>query len=413
MKAIDPDLIIPPPIPFADQTIGEMDEAAKIFDVPASHLIKDILEGDNAPKVNPADAYNRFYIPIGKLVINFNKLDEVAYKSAVADTISKLKAALSDLEKAVVTEDQKNLTKTGKPGGTVYLRAIKKMLHWLEDPVGRKPPCTIFAKGNDKLPFWTFSTLPGVTCPGAGDCLVDPNDKTKRGWCYSFRGWHKFTPYMRQLQNTLLIRLRDKSWIEEDAKKKFKKGDVVRLYVDGDMDSKETISYWMHFCDRYPDNSFYGYSKSWGLFEQWHKDHNGNWPSNYLLNLSSGTKLERILSKEKFQAGVKRMLDLKNPKTGHRLVRGTFRALKVQSESPGRSIPLPMYGPYLPSKMAPAWNSHRQEVLNAAKTAGIRGDFSAKGVFVCPGYCGDCLPNGKHACGDRRFTDMAVIIGIH
>jgi homoaconitase/3-isopropylmalate dehydratase large subunit len=61
----------------------------------------------------------------------------------------------------------------------------------------------------------------------------------------------------------------------------------------------------------------------------------------------------------------------------------------------------------------PAWNTHYKEVMEAAKTAGIKGDFSSKGIFICPGYCGDCLPNGKHACGDKRFEDMAIVIGIH
>ena len=42
-------------------------------------------------------------------------------------------------------------------------------------------PCAIFKlDGNSKLPFAAFSSLPGVTCPGAGDCLK---------WCYSFRSW--------------------------------------------------------------------------------------------------------------------------------------------------------------------------------------------------------------------------------
>lgn len=398
------DLIVPPPIPFSDVTRGELEEAAKIFGTTTSSLIENTLRGANSEKVNPANVYDRYYIPTGKIIVKMNTLSEVAYKSAVADTITKLYKALLDLETAVMTEDWQTLTKTGRPGGTAYINAIKKMRTWLQDPIKNKPPYQIFAKGNIKLPFWAFSTLPGETCPGAGDCLVNPEDKTKRGWCYSFSQWRHVTPFFRQLQNTLLIRLRDKSWIEAEAKKKFKPGNVVRLYVDGDMDSLDTITYWMHFCERFPQNQFYGYSKSWMYFTRWHKDHNGAWPSNYLMNLSSGTSLERVLSKEAFQKKVKEMLSLKNPKTGHRIARGTFRALQVKSKSPGRS---------LTGKVTPEWNAHREDVLEAAKAAGIRGDFSAKGVFVCPGYCGDCLPNGKHACGDKRFTDMAIVIGIH
>jgi hypothetical protein len=49
--------------------------------------------------------------------------------------------------------------------------------------------------GNIKLPFAAFSTLPQVTCGGAGDCLK---------WCYSFKSWRYPAPYFRQLVNTLL-----------------------------------------------------------------------------------------------------------------------------------------------------------------------------------------------------------------
>lgn len=398
------DLIVPPPIPFSDVTVGELEEASKFLGATTDALVENTLHGSPEERKNPANVYDRYYTPTGKIIVSFQKLNDAAYTAALSDTLVQLNKAFDDLEQAVLTEDFKTITKTGKPGGSAYLNAIRKMRQWLKDPIGQKPPYTIFAKGNVKLPFWAFSALPGVTCPGAGDCLVNPEDKNKRGWCYSFSQWRHVTPFFRQLQNTLLIRMRDKSWIEAEARAKFKPGQVVRLYVDGDMDSKETIGYWMHFCDRYPDNAFYGYSKSWGLFEQWHKDNGGNWPSNYLMNLSSGTKLERVLPKDKFQAVVKRMLALKNPKTGHRIARGTFRALKVDSKSPGRSRT---------GKVSPEWNAHQKEVLDAAKAAGIKGDFSAKGVFVCPGYCGDCLPGGKHACGDKRFTDMAIVIGIH
>jgi len=49
------DLIVPPPIPFADQTFGELAEAAKIYGVPAGELIDDVLEGANTEQVNPAN----------------------------------------------------------------------------------------------------------------------------------------------------------------------------------------------------------------------------------------------------------------------------------------------------------------------------------------------------------------------
>ena len=56
----------------------------------------------------------------------------------------------------------------------------------------------VFTEGNSKLPFYSWSTLPQWTCPGAGDCLR---------FCYSFRAWRYPAAFCRQLQNTLLLRI--------------------------------------------------------------------------------------------------------------------------------------------------------------------------------------------------------------
>jgi len=430
----DQDLIIPPPIPFADETIGELEEASEIFGTTTQELIDSVKDGTNQERVNPANAYEDYFVPTGEIFVKIHTLEGAAYHAALASNIKELLASLTKLEDAVMDQDYKKITKKGNPGGTAYLKAIRKMRVWLADPVNNKPPYTIFAKGNKKLPFWAFSTLPGVTCPGAGACLENPEDPSKRGWCYSFSAWRNVTPYFRQLQNTILIRLKDHSWIEADAKSKFKKGQVVRLYVDGDFDSLETLTYWMHFCERFPENNFYGYSKSWMFFKQWHIKHGGMWPENYLLNLSSGTvfenpkeplhpKAKKGLGSERFLEIVREMFALKNPKTGKPVVRGTFRALEVETKFPkkkeferGKRRYSGVKGGLLKYRKGGSmekWDSHRQEAMDAAKAANIKGDFGASGVFVCPGYCGECLVNGRHACGDRAFTNVAIVIGIH
>jgi len=430
----DQDLIIPPPIPFADETIGELEEASEIFGTTTQELIDSVKDGANQERVNPANAYEDYFVPTGEIFVKIHTLEGAAYHAALASNIKELLASLTKLEDAVMDQDYKKITKKGNPGGTAYLKAIRKMRVWLADPVNNKPPYTIFAKGNKKLPFWAFSTLPGVTCPGAGACLENPEDPSKRGWCYSFSAWRNVTPYFRQLQNTILIRLKDHSWIEADAKSKFKKGQVVRLYVDGDFDSLETLTYWMHFCERFPENNFYGYSKSWMFFKQWHIKHGGMWPENYLLNLSSGTvfenpkeplhpKAKKGLGSKRFLEIVREMFALKNPKTGKPVVRGTFRALEVETKFPkkkeferGKRRYSGVKGGLLKYRKGGSmekWDSHRQEAMDAAKAANIKGDFGASGVFVCPGYCGECLVNGRHACGDRAFTNVAIVIGIH
>lgn len=402
------DTIIPRPIPFADTTEGELELASELSGVSVARI-----EEEDDIRVNPVGVAKRFLEPMGRVVISLRNLDEVAAKAAVAGTLAELRSLLKGLESAVLTEDGSILTKSGKPGGTVFLRAITAFRTWLEDPVNRPPPFTIWAKGNSKLPFWCFSALPGITCPGAGDCLTDPKDKNKRGWCYSFAAWRNVFPYFRQLQNTLLLRLPDKSPIEREARRRLKPGQVVRLYVDGDFDSRETLDYWMHFCGRFPENKFYGYSKSWGFFKTWHRDNGGRWPENYQLNLSSGTMLERVLPPEKFKETVREMMALKNPETGLPVVRGTFRALAVDS-----SYPPPRKRELERKKRSKGgtldkWNAHRNDLLAKARELGISGDSKGAGVFVCPGLCATCLPGGRHACGDRKFQDITIVIGIH
>jgi len=417
---IDRDLIIPRQIPFADTTESEAEGTSAIFDIPYDEVRENILSGDNDIKTNPTDTYRKYLIPMGNIFVKLNTLDDVAYKAAVASNIAKLNVALDELREAVVREDSIRKSKaTGKPLGSSYFKNIEKLKNWLKDPVNLKPPYPIWAKGNKKLPFWAFSTLPAATCPFAGECLVDPVKKEddgtpKRGWCYSFKSWQYITPFCRQLQNTILIRIKDKSWIEKEAKQKFKTGEVVRLYVDGDMDSVETIAYWFHFCARFPANRFYGYSKSWPYFKKWAEQNNSEFPENYLLNLSSGTIMESTFSKEKFQALVKSMFDLKHPKTGDNLVRGSFRALdKIKSEYPKHTKNELKNGDRIAAETLGKWNEHKKEVLAMATSLRINGDYGERGTFVCTGYCGQCMPNGQHACGSRKMQGVSVVIGIH
>lgn len=219
------------------------------------------------------------------------------------------------------------------------------------------PEFTVFAKGNGKLPFYAFSTLPAETCPGAGDCL---------NWCYSFKAWRYPAAFFRQMQNTVLVRMQSellvKAWMQ------LPKGKTVRLYVDGDIDSLATLEFWMDNCEKRADLSVYGYSKSWMVFLQ----HKGDWPANYILNLSQGSR---------YGDGIKRLMQ-QLP-----IVRGEFIALPISKEA--------------------AKAGHKSPEYNRA----VRSAANEK-VFVCPGKCGDCA-NGKHACGNSRFNGVKIAIGIH
>ena len=249
------------------------------------------------------------------------------------------------------------VAKLGQDRGGDWQRYANKFLEFLEDG---KPRFTVFMEGNSKLPFYAFSALPIITCPGFGECAA---------WCYSFKAWRYPAAFFRQLQNTVLI-LQGQDILKSEFDK-LPKGIVLRLYVDGDIDSTRTLAFWMELLRARPDVKAYGYSKSWPLFLAYAKAN--NFPANYKLNLSGGSRYNG----EYLQA--MQRLDC---------VRGEFVAFKV------------------PTKQKENATRYRREVAHAAKDAG-----HGK-VFVCPGKCGECA-RGKHACGSDKFDGVTVAIGIH
>ena len=231
----------------------------------------------------------------------------------------------------------------------------------------RLPYSVFMLKGNTKLPFAAFSTLPIVTCPGIGEC---------RSWCYSLTAWRYADPYLRQLQNTLLIKHR-KDLITK-AVKNLPHEITVRLYVDGDIDSIQTLNYWMNICKSRSDLSVYGYSKSWELFLKYSETK--EFPSNYVLNLSGGSRYD---SDHKTIEAMKKLS----------CVRGLFVAVntktKIKSSTERYSSP-----------------EYHKEVRETARKE------HGKKVISCPGFCGSC-GKGKHFCGNSDLKDVVIAIGVH
>ena len=227
---------------------------------------------------------------------------------------------------------------------------------WLDDP-SQAPSCTIFQKGNAKLPFFAFSALPLVTCPGLGPCAI---------YCYSLKAWRFPNAFFRQCYNTILIRERSIHLL--DAWLKLPAGTTVRLYVDGDFDSMKTLRHWFNLLDIRPDIRAYGYSKSFALFTAY----KGRWPANYKLNLSSG-------SRHKVSDTLRNLP----------ITRGEFVAVPVPKGLAGKYTD-PVY---------------KSAVRESAKSIGLKG-------FVCPGKCGTCTVKG-HACGMESFNNVPILIGIH
>ena len=257
-----------------------------------------------------------------------------------------------------------------KPGGD-WETKTKIFQAWVRNPQGELPYQIFMLVGNIKLPFVTFSTLPIATCPGAGECMQ---------WCYSFNSWRNCHPFFRQIMNTILLVNRDKRI--KQAWNNIPKDVDVRLYVDGDFDSRATVRYWFDLCEKRPDLKVYGYSKSWAEIAGLRR-----FPSNYVLNLSSGSIHEsntRLMQ---------RMESLP-------ICRDWFKAvhLELPKEEQKRLKALKQ-GKYTDPV-------YKQAVREAAAKLGI------DKFFICPGQCGSCTKK-QHACGSHRFDDIPVLILIH
>jgi len=253
-----------------------------------------------------------------------------------------------------------------------WTKNFSKLLQAVETSV---PAFTVFANGNSKLPFTAFSSAPLVDCGGAGAC---------KSFCYSLTSWRYPAAFCRQLQNSLLLRTeagRQAIAAKFDAIPAKKR--VLRLYVDGDFASVEILRFWMNLIRMRPSLSVYGYSKSWSEFIS--LDMSGfQWPKNYLLNLSSGSKFAPPVRARMSKIAC---------------VRGEFLALPVEK--------VHIQSRAYQSKTHAGFKAYAENVRASAKAAGI------ERVFVCSGKCGECMPAGRHACGDARMQNVPIAIGVH
>ena len=231
---------------------------------------------------------------------------------------------------------------------------------------------SVFARGNSKLPFWSFSSMAILDCPGRGECAA---------WCYSLKSWRNPNALGRQVSNSMLLRTQaGRDLIASEFSRL--KTETVRLYVDGDFDSKETLTFWMDLIKTRPDIQVYGYSKSWVEFIALHLSGYA-WPANYLLNLSGGSR---------FGDGVRVAME------SLPVVRGEFLAVPVDREH--------LKNHSYQSRRNAGFRDYAKQVrANAGRK-----------IFVCSGDCGDCLTiagKNQHACGSDRIRGVAIAIGTH
>lgn len=226
------------------------------------------------------------------------------------------------------------------------------------------PSYSIFSlNGNSKLPFVSFSSLPGVTCPGAGECL---------DFCYSFRAWRYPAAFARMAQNAYLMRYAQDqiAYAFSSIAQARPEGFDFRLYVDGDFANGGDVAFWMQLLDKTPNARAYGYSKSFHALLGY--DIVGKWPSNYQLNISGGHNAHPTMI-----TAVKTLP----------IVRGEFIAVRI-----GKKVKSTDHG--------------KPETVKALRAA-----FTEK-AFPCPGTCGSCTGKG-HACGMQALKGVPIIIAMH
>lgn len=224
---------------------------------------------------------------------------------------------------------------------------------------------SIFALGgNSKLPFVSFSTLPGVTCPGAGDCI---------NFCYSYRAWRYPAAFARMVQNAYLLRFAPDTIVaafKAIASKRID-GFDFRLYVDGDFSGGHDVAFWMQLLKETPNARAYGYSKSFAALLGY--DVIGTWPTNYQLNISGGHNASQSMV---------------NYVKALPITRGEFVAVSV-----GKKVKS---------------TDHGTPEINAL----LRAAFPDQKIFPCPGTCGTCTGKG-HACGMPQMKNRVIAIAMH
>lgn len=224
---------------------------------------------------------------------------------------------------------------------------------------------SIFALGgNSKLPFVSFSTLPGVTCPGAGDCI---------NFCYSYRAWRYPAAFARMVQNAYLMRFASDTIVAafKAIASKRVDGFDFRLYVDGDFSGGYDVAFWMQLLHDTPNARAYGYSKSFAALLGY--DVIGKWPTNYQLNISGGHNASKAMV---------------NYVKALPITRGEFVAVSI-----GKKVKSTDHG-------------------TVATNAALRAAFPDQKIFPCPGTCGACTGKG-HACGMPQMKNRVIAIAMH
>lgn len=283
----------------------------------------------------------------------FNPLSAKVYRQLVVFSESILIAKTLGKRLELINDE---LLRTNTPK---YIKGLSRLKDGLLNQFKNETFNTIFRKGNSKLPFFKYGTLPLVNCGGKNECV---------NYCYSTKSWRHYNPFIRQLMNTIIER--EHFHLIESALSKLltpnnrrKQIETFRLFVDGDFSSIQLYRNWMILVSRFPNTQFYGYSKSLNYFYEYPNIV----PNNYKLNISNGSIYDNNTE----------MIDslLAMP-----FCRGRFDAIKADNK--------------------------RDALLK------LKIKYPNNKVLICPDLCGSCTNIG-HACGSDKFKDYVIGIIVH
>lgn len=284
------------------------------------------------------------------------------FKTAKFSALQELAVIIQSGTQSDILQAVESLQHSGTFTGKAWIQGFAKLHEAIR--TGLPGFSVLSLGGNSKLPFVAFSSLPGVTCPGAGECLE---------FCYSFRAWRYPAAFFRMAQNAYLMRFYP-DVIKSELEKIYAKNPSFdfRLYVDGDFATASDVKFWFELLAGFPGIRAYGYSKSFAAILQ-HVNTGGTIPGNYMLNISSGHNSNSAIV-DKIKA--------------LHITRGEFIAVSI-----GRKVNSSMHG-------TPENNKLIRQVMGDTK------------VFPCPGKCGECTGAG-HACGLPAMKGRVIAIAVH
>ena len=172
-----------------------------------------------------------------------------------------------------------------------------------------------FSSPNAKIAFPSFSIPAGHTCPGAYNCLtkridgkvVDLQKKDKHSEyyrCYAVSQEVVYKSLAKKLDdNFALLRgktcskmvelIRNSLNNDKETRALVLGGGALRVHIHGDFFNYDYLKAWFKIADLFPRIRFYSYTKSLQYLKRW-KDEFGEFPSNYSLTWSKGSKFDNL-----------------------------------------------------------------------------------------------------------------------